>query len=279
MSKLNRKNGIAIFLNSHALSTVKPVFSSMITTLTIVRYPKWLALAGIFSMAVLRLPLMLNNAIFFSKLMGSGKNGSFDKTPDLRQWALICAFNSFDLDYMNSMSDDFTNEKMLNHLYGGFINNWWKFWRCEIWTIVLQPIEGHGLWDGKEVFGNLPKNSEYEGILAVLTRATIRFKKMKSFWLNVAPVANKMNDSLGLIGSFGIGEVPFKKQATFSMWESKTDMRNFAYKMQEHAAVIQKTKKEDWYSEEMFVRFIPIASFGTLKGIDPLKRKPYLANN
>jgi hypothetical protein len=49
--------------------------------------------------------------------------------------------------------------------------------------------------------------------------------------------------------------------------------------MQEHATVIQKTKKEDWYSEEMFVRFIPIASFGTVRDIDPLKRKPYLANN
>ena len=46
-----------------------------------------------------------------------------------------------------------------------------------------------------------------------------------------------------------------------------------------HIEEYQKTKKEDWYSEEMFVRFIPIASFGTLKGIDPLKRKPYLANN
>lgn len=251
----------------------------MIATLTIVRYPKWLAWAGFLSMAILRLPLWLNNNISFWKLMGSGKNGSFDKTPDLSQWALICAFNSDNLELLNAQKAENNHQKILTNLYGSFVFNWWKFWRCEIWTVVLNPIEGHGLWDGKEVFGNLPKNSEYEGILAVLTRATIRINKMNRFWSNVAPVAHKMDQLEGFMGSFGIGEIPWIKQATFSMWESKLTMRNFAYKMQEHATVIQKTKKEDWYSEEMFVRFIPIASYGSLRGVDPLKRKPYLANN
>ena len=251
----------------------------MITALTIVRYPKWLAWAGILSMAVLRLPLWWNPKISFWKLMGSGKNGSFDKTPDLRQWALISVFKTDDATNLQIQLNDIDHQKILKQQYGSFIKKWWQFFNCEIWTIVLNPIEGHGLWNGKEVFGQLSKNTEYEGKIAVLTRATIRLKKMKSFWLNVAPVANKMNDLEGFIGSYGIGEIPWKKQATFSLWESKMAMRNFAYKMKEHATVIQKTKKEDWYSEEMFVRFIPIASYGTLKGIDPLKRKPYLANN
>jgi hypothetical protein len=251
----------------------------MITTLTIVRYPKWLAWAGILSMAVLRIPLWLNSTISFWKLMGSGKNGSFDKTPDLRQWAVITV--SIHHEFLNSGNP--LNEKehqiLLDQIYGSFIPYWWKFWSCEIWTIILKPIEGHGRWDGKEVFGTLSKNTDYEGSIAVLTRATIRFNKMKSFWSNVAPVAQKMNHLEGFIGSYGIGEIPWIKQATFSLWESKIAMRNFAYKMQEHASVIQKTKKEDWYSEEMFVRFIPLASYGTLHGIDPLKRNPYLANN
>jgi hypothetical protein len=250
----------------------------MITILTIVRYPKWFAWAGLLSMAVLRLPLWFNTHICFWKLMGTGKNGSFDKIPDLSQWALICAFKSLDDPFIRSQQEGDVHPKILTQLYGNLIFNWWKFWGCEIWTIVLNPIEGHGLWDGKEVFGSLAKNTDYEGEIAVLTRATIRLKKMKSFWSNVAPVSTKMKNLEGFKGSFGIGEIPWKKQATFSMWESKSAMRNFAYKMQEHASVIQKTKKEDWYSEEMFVRFIPIASYGTLHGIDPLKRKPYLAN-
>ncbi|MEI6087944.1 MAG: spheroidene monooxygenase [Bacteroidota bacterium] len=251
----------------------------MITTLTIVRYPKWLVWAGMMSMAVLRLPLWLNPNISFWKLMGSGKNGSFDKTPDLRQWALISVFKNDDVTHLQVQLQDIDHQKILKQQYGSFIRNWWLFFNCEIWTIVLNPIEGHGFWDGNEVFGQLEKNTAYEGPIAILTRATIRLNKMKSFWANVAPVANKMNDLEGFIGSYGIGEIPWKKQATFSLWESKIAMRNFAYKMKEHATVIQKTKKEDWYSEEMFVRFIPIASYGTLRGVNPLKRKPYLANN
>jgi len=43
--------------------------------------------------------------------------------------------------------------------------------------------------------------------------------------------------------------------------------------MQEHTEVIRKTRDEHWYSEEMFIRFKPIASFGSLNGNDPLKGK------
>lgn len=261
------------------MSIKKHVFSSMISTLTIVRYPKWLAWAGILSMAIFRLPLWLNSNITFWKLMGSGKNGSFDKTPDLRQWALLCNYDHLDQQLLNQQQDAASHELLLKYLYGSFVCRWWLFWHCEKWTIVLDAIEGHGSWDGKEVFGKLAKNTDYDGKIAILTRATIKLKKLKDFWGNVAPVANRLNEAEGFIYSFGIGEIPWIKQATFSLWESKTAMRDFAYTMQEHATVIQKTKKENWYSEEMFVRFKPILSLGSLKGTDPLKRKSYLANN
>ena len=259
------------------MSVKKHVFSGMISTLTIVRYPKWLAWAGFLSMAIFRLPLWLNRNIAFWKLMGSGKNGSFDKTPDFRQWAIICSYPDFDQAILDQQLND--HDLLLKQVYGSFIVGWWRFWHCEKWTILLEAIEGHGSWDGKEVFGELAKNTDYDGQIAILTRATIRLNKLNQFWLNVAPVASRLNEAKGFICSFGIGEVPWVKQATFSIWESKTAMRDFAYKMQEHATVIQKTKKENWYSEEMFVRFKPIVSMGSLKGIDPIKIKPYLANN
>lgn len=261
------------------MSVKKHVFSSMISTLTIVRYPKWLAWAGFISMAIFRFPLWLNRNIAFWKLMGSGKNGSFDKTPDLRQWAIICSYPLLDQHQFNQQLTHLNHDLLLKQVYGSFIAGWWHFWRCEKWTIILEAIEGHGTWDGKEVFGKLAKNTDYNEQIAILTRATIRLNKLKHFWSNVAPVANRLNEAMGFICSFGIGEIPWVKQATFSLWESKTAMREFAYKMQEHATVIQKTKKENWYSEEMFIRFKPIKTMGSLKGVDPLKRKPYLANN
>ena len=137
---------------------------------------------------------------------------------------------------------------------------------------TAKTIEGHGTWDGKEVFGPLAKQTGHEGITAVLTRATIRLNKLRNFWKNVDSVAVQMNAAEGFITSFGIGEMPWIKQATFSVWQSKSDMKDFAYKMQQHAEVIRKTRKEDWYSEDMFVRFIPLACKGSVNGTNPIKR-------
>jgi hypothetical protein len=82
-----------------------------------------------------------------------------------------------------------------------------------------------------------------------------------------------MHTVQGFITSVGIGEMPWIKQATFSVWESKEKMKQFAYKQQTHTKVIQKTREENWYAEEMFVRFKVVASFGFLNGFDPLKGK------
>ena len=80
-----------------------------------------------------------------------------------------------------------------------------------------------------------------------------------------------MSTAKGLITSIGIGEMPYIKQATFSIWQSKDDMKNFAYQMKEHAEVIRKTRKENWYSEDMFVRFKPLKITGTIRGVSPLE--------
>lgn len=199
--------------------------------------------------------------------MGSGKNGTFDKHPDWQQWAILAVHKSI-------VDNNYNKEiEILQQLYGAFIQSWFNFFKCETFTIILDPIEGHGKWDGKIPFGELPKSTDYNGMVAILTRATIRYSKLKSFWKNVEGVANQMAGAKGFITSFGIGEVPYIKQATFSIWENKTAMKEFAYKMTAHTVVIQKTRKENWYSEDMFVRFRPIKTYGTLKGINPLGGK------
>lgn len=230
----------------------------MITMLTIVRYPRYIGWAGFLSMAIFRLPLWFNNKIVFWKLMGCGKNGTFDKSPDWRQWAILLVVKDGGI-ATNSIPR--------------FIENWWQFWKCEKWTLMMEPIEGHGTWDGKKAFGTLPKQSEYDGPIGILTRATIRLNKLNRFWQHVDEVAKVMTGAKGFIVSVGIGEVPWIKQATFSIWESKTMMKAFAYQMKEHATIVQKTRKENWYSEEMFVRFKIIESNGNLNGQLPFKLK------
>ncbi len=215
----------------------------MQVSLTIIKYRTRYVPFAFLSMAIFRLPLMFHKNISFYKLMGTGKNGTFDKQPDFNQWAIMAAFKEENI-----------NDEM-NNLYGKFISKWFSVFSCNIKNYMLEPIECHGSWDGKTPFGNLPAKSNYEGKIAVITRATIRLNKLKYFWRNVAPIANKMATAKGFILSYGVGEIPWIKQATFSIWESKADMKNFAYGMKEHTEVITKTRKEKWYSEDMFTRF------------------------
>jgi hypothetical protein len=231
-------------------------------TLTIVRYPQYLGWAGFISMALFRLPLWLNQKNSFYKLMGCGKNGTFDKTPDWRQWALLEVF---------SPTTSQTPEKKVTPK---IIQFYWKIFNCEKLIILLQPIESHGKWDNKFCFGELPKQTDYEGTIAVLTRATIRLNKLSAFWQNVDGVASQMATANGFVTSFGIGEIPWIKQATFSVWQSKQSMKTFAYSTLQHKDVIQKTKKENWYSEEMFTRFTIISCTGKLNGKNPLEIIP-----
>ncbi len=206
-------------------------------------------------MAIHRLPLYFTKGCTFWKLLGCGKNGTFDINPDYQQWGLMAVWNS---------ESDFKEFKK-----SSFISKWWNLFCEEQYTIYLEPTESHGKWSGKEPFGN-PKIKTHDGRVGVLTRATIRPTKLKGFWQNVPKVASIMGKSKGFITSIGVGEAPFFMQATFSVWESLEDVKKFAYKDQEHAEVIRLTRQENWYSEELFARFKILKTEGKLNGIDPL---------
>lgn len=228
----------------------------MIVSLTIIRYRKAMIPFALLAMAIHRLPLALQKGCTFWKLLGSGRNGTFDLHPDWQQWGLLAAWND------RETFDKFDKR--------GFVAKWWNKLAIERWTVLLEPLQSHGKWDGKTPFDNL-NVTEYTGIIAVLTRATIRFDRLKAFWGNVDSVANIMASTPGYITSFGVGEAPVYRQATFSVWRSVADVKAFAYASKEHAEVIKKTRDENWYSEELFARFKPIASFGTINGKNPLE--------
>ncbi|TZF85045.1 DUF3291 domain-containing protein [Pedobacter sp. BS3] len=210
-------------------------------------------------MAVHRLPLLITKGCTFRKLLGSGKNGEFTLQPDLQQWALLTVWK--------------TQDDCDRFYRTSFIARWWHFFGCELWTITCEPLSSHGQWNGKNPFATDKQKSSYEGPVVVLTRATIRLSKVKSFWKHVADVAKMMAEAPGYITSFSIGEAPLFLQATFSIWQDADSMKTFAYQSQQHSQVIRKTREENWYSEELFARFIPIKTDGTIKGKDPLKSR------
>ncbi|HTN21814.1 MAG TPA: DUF3291 domain-containing protein [Pelobium sp.] len=221
----------------------------MLVSITLVRYPKMFVPLAFIAMAIHRLPLYFNTKCNFWKLLGCGKNGTFDVNPDFRQWGLLAVWqNKADFEEFHKNS---------------FIAKWWKWFCNEQSYILLEPTSAHGKWSGKEPFGN-PRIKQPEGKVAVLTRATIRINRLKNFWKNVPPVASIMNKTKGFVSSIGIGEAPFFMQATFSIWDSVEDVVAFAYKDAEHAKVVKLTRDENWYSEELFARFIIIEVSGNL---------------
>ncbi len=235
----------------------------MIVSLTIVRYKKWQTPFALLAMAIFRLPLSFQKGCTFWKLLGSGKNGTFDLQPDWQQWGLLAVW------------DDRRSFEQFYHQ--SFIAFWWNFFFVEKWTILLSPLQSHGKWDGKQPFDTVTDDN-HTGPIAVLTRATIRFNKLQEFWGSVDDAASLMTTAKGYIASFGIGEAPLYRQATFSIWESVEDVKAFAYRSREHAEVIRKTREGNWYKEELFARFKPMATFGTIKGQDPLHNHIKLFN-
>ncbi len=195
--------------------------------------------------------------------MGSGKNGSFDAVPDLQQWAI---FYVHDTDHHPAGM-----EHTIKIVLGNFIAGYLKLFKCEKYLLELNATTVHGKWDGKTPLARNEVTEPVPTCVAVLTRATIRLGKAKYFWKNVAPATASMLQAEGFIFSLGVGEVPWLKQATLSVWESQELMKKFAYGTKTHAEIIKKTRKEQWYSEEMFARFIIKRSLGTIRGKNPLE--------
>jgi heme-degrading monooxygenase HmoA len=227
----------------------------MIVSLTTVRYKKWQTPFALLAMAIHRLPLSLQKGCSFWKLLGTGKDKHFTLNPDWQQWGILAVWDD------RASFDQFYNQSAIAF--------WWNFFLVERWTILCEPLQSHGKWGGKEPFGSAAIK-DYDGPIVVLTRANIRYSKLKQFWLSVKNVEDQLYRAKGYIMSVAIGET-FSLAATFSVWESMEDMKAFSYAGGEHTDVIKRARNEDWMSEELFARFKPIESFGTINGQNPLK--------
>lgn len=221
------------------------IISNAQALLIVGEYPKRFRFFGFLSMALFHIPLTFNRKVLFYKLMGTGKNGSFDIEPDLSKWTILLFFRK----------EKPIEEIDFHSITGRFLIQWWKLFHVALRGYLLEPYNGHGTWDGRSFPGASPKEAIPEGKIAVLTRATIRFSRLIAFWKAVPGASIQLNQQPGLLFSIGIGEIPFIKQATFSFWESEGHMKAYAYGQNNHKEVIRRTRKEAWYSEEMFLRF------------------------
>lgn len=217
--------------------------SKQITTITILNF-KGLS-SKIFAFKMMRdiHPLIQKiPGITFYKKMGSGKGKGFNPFPDWGTYALLINWENMAFAKRSLQSDILSHYQ--NHTH-------------KTTSYFLENIKTHGMWDGHNPFDASHITPKVTDNIAVITRATIKPSKLLKFWSYVPnshkPLKEQEN---GLIYTKGIGEIPIIQMATFSIWESIEALKKFAYGSKEHLKAIEKTRKLNWYKEELFARFI-----------------------
>ncbi len=191
----------------------------------------------------------------FYRLMGSGKGKGFNPLPDWSVYSLLQVWDSED-------AAQFFFES--SHLMQQYSNH-----TSEIFTLYMKNISAGGTWVGKNPF---EKGADLDPKLpiAVITRATIKWNWLIRFWKYVPTSQEALDGNEGLIYTKGVGEVPIVQMATFSLWKDFESVKKFAYNSKQHKEAIRRTRKNEWYKEELFSRFLPYRSTGTWDGKDLL---------
>ena len=193
-----------------------------------------------FSMAIDRMRSRKFTGISFSKLLGTGSGETFTPSDaDLTRWGIVVVIEKNRVEAFDSSS---------------IVINWRKRSTSEF-RAILSPLSSHGLWAKKNPFDFTAPLSNPDAKIAAITRARIKWNKNFIFWKSVPPVVIDLHSNPGLVAAIGIGEAPIGLQGTFSLWQSASALRDFAYKGRAHQVAIEQTKSIGWYSEELFARF------------------------
>ena len=182
--------------------------------------------------------LFNHDGLKFIKLLGTGSKDGFNIIPDLTSYVMISAWEN------DALRKNFTNK---NKSFKEIIKKTSK--RVEI---KIDPYNYVGSWNGINPFIN--KSSYKVGKIIVLTRARVRLNKLINFFISTSSAAKSINSKKGAEYYKGVGELPIIEQATISIWKSEQSMKDFAYSDKNHIRIIHKARKNNWYSEELFVR-------------------------
>lgn len=196
--------------------------------------------------------------LLFYKLLGSGGGNGFSVVPDFSTYAFLGVWSD------RNSCEHFMSEHSLRSQ---------ALERCQHhWTVLLSPSQVKGSWDTIQPFRiNAPHDGR--GPIAILTRASIYPGKLLSFWRNVPRVSRRLGQRQpGLLFSKGIGEVPLIQQATFSLWQDREAMLNYAYRGDAHREMIRKTQSLGWYREELFAEFVPLEVRGNWPTLNQIIR-------
>jgi hypothetical protein len=187
--------------------------------------------------------------LLFSKVLGSGYEGGFGLRPSPSRQGMFGLFTS-----MQTAQDFIANSSLLQAYQERSDEFFWallKTWSCR------------GSWDGQTL--DICAAQPIKGPVAALTRASIRLGKAPAFWRHAPPSQTALQSAKGCQLAVGLGEAPFVRQATFTIWDGVSDMNAYA-RSGAHLEAIQDAAQNDYFSESMFARFIPLQVQGQWQG-------------
>ena len=220
----------------------------ILTTITFFKFQKnrpW----AFAQMGLLQRKIKKTKGLFFLKLLGTGGGNGFSLRPDFSTYAILGVWES-----ENAASDFFEKNETINR---------YKSKAFATRTIKMISLKSNGFWSGQNPFPEQkPSKRAKKMPVAIITRATLRFSKLISFWKSVPAASAAIEQANGVKYFKGIGEWPFIQQATLSLWDSFDSVKNFAYSNKIHSDIIKKTRKQKWYSEDLFARFQVLSDTG-----------------
>lgn len=185
----------------------------------------------------------------FAKVMGSGYEGGFGLRPSASRQGVFAVFNSL------QAAHEFVADSDVVDGYQQRAN--------ECCILTLRTWSCRGSWDANTLA--LTAKAPEAGPVAALTRASITLSKAPAFWRYAPAAQDSLDHAAGCQLAVGLGEAPFLRQATFTVWDSVAAMDAYA-RSGAHLEAIKAAAQQQFFSESMFARFVPLSMRGRWKG-------------
>ena len=188
----------------------------------------------------------------FIKVMGSGEGGGFGLVPSGTHRGLFLGF-----DDETHARDFIAHAPQLAA---------WRAHARECLVVLMRASSSKGSWSGAalQVTATAP-GPLGEGPIAAVTRASIKPRHVRSFWRLSPPADASLAQADGCLLAAGLGEAPLLRQCTFSLWRNTAAMDAYA-RSGAHQQAIRAAYGGGYFSESMFVRFVPLLLQGSWQG-------------
>lgn len=140
----------------------------------------------------------------------------------------------------------------------------------ERWRVLMEPVRVHGDWRGfvPATPAGVTPLGRAEPVVAMI-HGVLRARYLPAFTRDNARIGRELTTASGYLGGLGLSDT-LLTTTSFSCWSTVRQSQAFAFGAGHHAPAYKADQTEQRHRTELFVRFRPLRSEGSLDGRDPL---------